>query len=128
MPLRVPFELRLPHVAMHQGAAVATSEGVLATGEGGAIVFGPYIDLPRGRYRVTWFGHGVDSPGAIAFDVHATTSDVASTGTTTNALAGKTVLADLPFVLTADTAGVELRVHSQDGGKVVLERVRLDRE
>ncbi len=128
--LRFPLHLQAIHPAVRVGKGARSREGVTATQEEGAITFGPYLTLPKGHYRLRWFGTGAPSDGEIAFDVGGNngkdlfgqTSVPASRLATTQ----HGQLIELEFDLTRTTSGIEFRSYSRGGGRVTLEEVVLD--
>ena len=93
------------------------------------VIFGPYITLPRGKYRLTWFGNGIPSPGEIKFFVVAKgTEKIAEASVLATKLSttrGK--LVEISFKLDAPREGVEFSVYSQDGGRVALDDLLISR-
>jgi hypothetical protein len=126
--IRFPLVLPASHPAIRHGNVVREGRTLVATGTNGNVVFGPYVDLPAGDYRIRWLGAGIDSPGDVAFDAYA--GDAGHLGDFRIAakdLVGRDELASLSFTLPRPTRAVELRVHSGEGGRVVLRELRIER-
>jgi hypothetical protein len=129
--LRFPLRMTTSHPAIERGHAEAVDGGLLATGERGSIVYGPQVDLPKGKYRIVWTGSGVASPGQIAFDAWAGGDKPFAFGRVdARALQDRKheLLSTLHVDLAQDTPRMEFRVFSEDGGKVALEELRIERE
>jgi hypothetical protein len=125
--LRFPLRLPAKHAALRRAAAVATADGLAATGEEGTVVYGPYVRMPAGRYAVRWIGGRAGAAsGEIRFDVTANGRDVLALRTiATGELpqGDRAELVALDFDLPRETPAVELRVFSHRGGTVVLHEV-----
>ncbi len=67
-----PMHLAAKHLQLIHDKAVLAGGDLVATGEPGTIVYGPYIALPQGTYDISWIGSGVESTGEIDFVVTAT--------------------------------------------------------
>jgi hypothetical protein len=65
------FPMRLPanHLQLIRGTVAVEAEDLVATGQPGAVLSGPNIELPKGNYTATWIGHGIESSGELAFAV-----------------------------------------------------------
>jgi hypothetical protein len=128
---RTAFPLRIPatHLQLRRGKVAAQGGRLVATGETGPILYGPYIKLPRGRYTVRWTGNGIASPGEVKFLVVAEAKDILAEA----AVLAKDLpatpgpLAQLTFKLAAPRAAIELVVYSQDGGRAALDEVVIER-
>ncbi len=124
------FPLRLPVTSLLRPAKAALESGTLvATGEPGTIVFGPYIVLPPGTYELSWRGTGIDSPGHLAFSVRADhgaeiLADVVVQAKDLPREAN--TLVRLPFVLDRERSAIEFLVESADGARVILEHVTIE--
>lgn len=100
-------------------------ERVIATGEEGTIIYGPYIQLPRGAYELRWTGEGMGGPGQIVFSITADAGQEILARVAVDAAAipdhGDAVI--LPFVLDRLRSQIEFVVQSTDGGRVTLDHV-----
>ena len=67
-----PMHLPAKHLQLVHDKAVLAGGDLVATGEQGTIVYGPYIALPRGNYDISWIGNGIESTGELEFAVTAT--------------------------------------------------------
>jgi hypothetical protein len=131
LPEKLKFPLRFPatHALIRRHHGEISGDQVIATGEVAAIVYGPYLELPKGKYRIVWTGSGVDSPGQIAFDAFAERT-LAFDRSPSHALAQRqhASLTTLHIELARDTSHVEFRVFSEDGGRVALEELLIEQE
>ena len=128
---RFPMHVRSVHAALSPGQAEEREGALVATGEEGAIVFGPYIELPRGSYRVRWRGAALGPEGELGFDV------IAADGAPTLAQWSSPVadlsspgpgdLASLKVTLSASTPKIETRVFSRGGARVRLDELVIER-
>jgi hypothetical protein len=129
---RVRFPLRYPatSTALSRGKIVEAQGAIAATGEEGTVMFGPYVDLPRGDYTARWTGRGLDSPGELGFDVVARggVDTLAQWSTTTGVLSRNphSEIAILEFSIPTGAHAVEARIFSRGGAKVVLEELSLE--
>jgi hypothetical protein len=124
-----PMHIAATHLQMKRANATVEAGRLVATGEGGTIIFGPYIKLPRGSYTVRWYGNGIASPGRIQFFVAAEGKDVLA--------AGSYAVAELPtapgeiarlrFKLQESRPAIEFAVRSEAGGRVALDEVVIER-
>ena len=80
---------RFPQLA-HWGAFTALVENgrLIATGEPGALVFGPYLQLPAGEYELRWLGRALGTGGKIGFSVTAESRTMSAAEEVTRRLAG----------------------------------------
>jgi hypothetical protein len=127
---RFPMEIAATHLQMRRSQSVVEGGAVVATGTPGTVIFGPYIALPRGDYELVWIGRGLDTPGEIAFTVHA--AGGANVFAKQQAPAGGLPrapgeLARLAFRLKRTRDGVEFLVRSSGGARVELHRLVLYR-
>ncbi len=129
-PAAFPMRIPATHLQLRRGKVAEEGGRLVATGETGPIVYGPYIKLPRGRYTVRWSGNGLASPGEIKL--------LAIAGGGKEILAERAVLAsqlpaapgplpELTFKIGRPRDAVELMVYSQDGGRVALDEVVIER-
>jgi hypothetical protein len=101
-------------------------------GKPGEVVYGPYVNLSRGRYRLTWFG---ELPGA---DAHAIHFSVTGTGGRhlLGATDGRTVtppdgqaapIATIDFQVKVPVPGVNFVVEQRGQAHATLTHFRLER-
>jgi hypothetical protein len=126
--MRFPFRLDATHVLFRRALGIEEGGAVVSNGEPGVVLYGPYVKVPRGDYRVLWTGSGRGGDGEIVFDVApnakvATESRVRASDLAPGAHAE---LAKLAFSL-PDTSVVEFRVRSDLGGRVAVESIVLER-
>ena len=127
--LRFPLRLPAGHLALHRGVVALEAGHLVATGQPGYIVFGPYLRLPRGAYRVVWHGSAVASSGDLTFTVAADFGrDVLARANVPAAAIGNdhTTLVELSFVLDRARDTVEFPILSADGARVSLDDVVLE--
>jgi hypothetical protein len=136
LPLRdgddARFPMRLPSTsfALHRREVARDGTSMVATGNEGFVLYGPYMTLPAGTYEVSWIGSGVDSPGDITFsadiefgkNVLASQKRVAAQIGTTRG-----ELARLRFTLPVRSEAVEFPVFSTAGGRVRLDELVLEK-
>jgi hypothetical protein len=128
-PLHVPAT----YLQLRRDKAVVESGDLAATGEPGTVVYGPYIELPKGAYTATWTGNGIESPGQIVFYVTGAERDAwrnLAAPITREAIqipkeTGE--LVRLPFTLKRAARGVEFKVESRDGARVALHELVVER-
>ena len=125
------FPLRIPatHLQLRRGKATAEGGRLVATGETGPIVYGPYITLPRGRYTVRWYGSGIASPGEVKCLVTAEAKDtlVERSQLAAKLPAGPGPLCEATFRLPRSRGAIELVLYSQDGGRAALDEIVIER-
>jgi len=125
-----PVRIAATHLQLRHGKAAVDGGRLVATGETGTVVYGPYITLPRGRYTVRWYGSGMSSPGALKFLVTAEGKDVL---VETTVVAGSMParsgqVAQVTFKLPASREAIELVVYSEGGGRLVLDEIVIERQ
>ena len=136
--LRFPLRLAATHLAFHRGVVAAEPDRLVATGQPGYVVFGPYLRLPRGDYRVAWRGSpivsggvsGGASGGSLTFSVTADASKhvLARSVIATSAIrADHAVLVELAFTVENAREGVEFPIASAGGARVALDELVLER-
>jgi hypothetical protein len=136
----LPLPLRLPatHLALHRGVVAPEAGRLVATGQPGYVVYGPYLKLPRGTYRVVWSGSAITSPGAspgaspgeLTFTVAADLGqDVLAKATISAGAIGsrRAPLVELSFTLDRARDSVEFPIWSAGGARVALDDVVLER-
>ncbi|HWU87819.1 MAG TPA: hypothetical protein VN253_11115 [Kofleriaceae bacterium] len=126
------FPLRLPatHLQLRRGQVALEAGRMVATGEQGYVLYGPYMKLPAGHYDVRWTGSGIDSPGYLMFIVAADVGHEELTRVTVAARdleRARTELAHLSFEIGRSRDAVELTVFSQGGARVALDEVVIER-
>ena len=125
------FPLRLPatHLQLLRAMARVEAGDIVATGEQGTVLYGPYIDLPKGHYTVTWTGNRIESAGQIGFTVTGGGGVLARTVTlTANELPKeRSELVHLSFTIGRAKSGVEFVVASQSGGRIALHELVIER-
>jgi len=113
-------------------ANIALEAGKLvATGEQGYALYGPYMKLPKGTYEVSWIGSGIDTPGVVTFLVDA---DVGKAELARIAVPAAelgrgphTELKRLSFKLDRMREAVEFPVFSAGGARVQIEAVVVEK-
>lgn len=130
--LKMPLHLRATHPQIARGEVVAEGGALVATGKDGALVSGPYLVLPKGRYRAVWIGSGVeDATGELVFDATVDRAKIELAHRTVEAAEIAAVhdglLVSLDFELASTVRGVELRVFARGGARVKLDELVLDR-
>lgn len=130
------FPIRIPatHLQLRHGNVALESGELVATGAPGTIVFGPYIDLPKGDYIVTWLGSGIASTGQIVFGVTGTPSGASQrrlvprvTREAHDIPVGRGELVRFTFTIKRAVAGLEVVVETAGGGRVSLHELVIDR-
>jgi hypothetical protein len=129
------FPIWLPaiHRQLLHGSVKLERGQLVATGDAGLVVYGPYIDLPKGEYVATWMGNAVDSPGTLTFRVASgfgkrkLTTPIKIEANAVTKTRG--VVMRIPFKLRTPQPNVDFRVWSEGGARVslhelVIERVR----
>lgn len=128
--LRFPLQLPATHLALHRGAVALEADQLVATGQPGYVVFGPYLRLPAGAYRVVWRGSGIASPGDLTFTVAADVGrDVLARTAVPARAIGKdhTTLVELTFVLDRTREALEFPILSAGGARVALDELVIER-
>lgn len=125
-----PMRIAATHLQLQHGKVLAEGTRLVATGETGTVVYGPYVKFPRGRYVVHWNGSGIASPGEIKFLVTADGKDVlAETSMPAIKISPSPgELAKVAFKIPAPREAIELVVYSQDGGRVALDEIVIERK
>jgi len=128
--LRFPLRLPATHLAFHRGHVALEAGRLAATGEPGHVLFGPYLRLPAGAYRVVWRGGGIASPGDLTYTVAADLGrDVLARATVPARAIGAdpTTLVELTFVTERTRETVEFPILSADGARVALDELVIER-
>ena len=122
--LRFPLHISALNPSVRRAAVSETADGLAATGDEGTLVYGPYLRLPKGAYRVRWIGTGESSVGGVLFDVsiEGGREVVAVRKRPAAELAGirHGEVVSLDFDLPKDTAGVELRIFGYGGATLAV--------
>lgn len=96
---------------------------IQTTGISGVLVYGPYIELPRGRFHVSFSLSGIFSLGQSHFTVTADRSPIKSIGAGTLNDFGPNGTVDLEFTLTESTKDIEFRVEVDAESNFELGRI-----
>jgi hypothetical protein len=127
---RATFPMRLPatHLQLIRGNAAVESDDLVATGEPGAVVSGPNIELPKGSYTATWIGRGVASSGELALSVTSRRRRVlASTALDAARISrDRGELARLAFTVDRPQNRIEFRIESAGGARVSLHELVIE--
>ena len=130
---RMSFPFRLPasHIAFIQAKAAVEGGRLVATGEEGFIVYGPYLSLPKGKFRIQWLGSGIESAGDVTFAVTMKYGEVklseARVAVPGGSAPPRSVLVSSVIELPEGGAGVEFRAYSNGGAKVVLDELLIEK-
>ena len=133
--LRLPLHMNAAFPQLRRVKGEAVGAAVAATGEEGCVVFGPYMELPRGRYLLRWTGSVDGMNGEVDFDVTIKNSitgkpdvimtrSIAAVGSP-HGHTGELIRMELDFK--APVHDFEARVFSRAGAKVILEELVLER-
>lgn len=131
--IHFPFRFRITHPQVGRVDTVVREEDdtVVATGAEGWIAYGPFITLPPGKFRVTWFGSGIDSEGTLTFDVvteygkNVFGAAKLAPESLPKTEGGKLVALDID--LPKRTQGIELRIASAGGARAAIEAVTIEK-
>jgi hypothetical protein len=66
-----PLRIEANNLQLLHDKAALDHDQLVSTGDDGIMVYGPYMSLPRGRYRVTWRGRALADTGKVGFAVNA---------------------------------------------------------
>lgn len=126
------FPLRFPatHRQLVRDRAAAEAGELVATGEPGTVLFGPYIALPRGSYEASWLGGGVGRGGRITFAARAGSRDLAPPVVVEAADLARRhgELVRLSFTLKRARTDIEFPIESAGGGRVSLHELVIERK
>lgn len=125
---RFPLHFSALGLQLKHANARVDRDTVVATGDPGAVIYGPYIELPAGSYELTWEGKGMESDGQIGFSVRAQAGQEILVNRVVKARTlprSRTVLTRLQFVLDRPRSGIEFVVESGGGGLVALRQLVL---
>ncbi|MGE0867997.1 MAG: sulfatase [Kofleriaceae bacterium] len=123
---RLPLRIAATSAELRRGNVTVSSGGLIATGEPGTLVYGPYLQLPKGKYDLTWLGRRIDAMGKLGFRVMADSGRevIAQAILEANEIPPKgTALIHVPFALDRQRSQIEFVVESSDGGRVVLDEL-----
>jgi hypothetical protein len=128
---RFPIWISAIHPQLMHGNVELQGSALVATGTKGIVVYGPYIDLPKGKYVATWMGNGVESTGELTFRVTSgfgrrklakpITLDASTIPR------GRHAVVRIPFTLKRPIDNVDFRVFSAGGGRVSLHELMIER-
>ena len=110
-----------------------TDGAIESTGKSGALLYGPYTDLPPGQYLIRWMGRagpgGPDFLGTIdvAYDSGAVVVARSDVARKLPAQSGEGELAAIQFALDRETPLVEFRFFVNEGAVVLIEEVTVER-
>jgi SAM-dependent methyltransferase len=127
----------------YDGAALATEighrEGPLIVSDGikaGFVQFGPYVNVPAGKYKANWFGRidtrdcQTPSAGHVDATTHKGTVVLGKSGISSSERSKDTLghapIAGLEFSLDGPTVDLELRLFTNPGVRVHLSHLTLD--
>ncbi|HTR49087.1 MAG TPA: hypothetical protein VMJ10_00190 [Kofleriaceae bacterium] len=129
------FPIRLPatHLQIRRAHVAVSADDLIATGEQGTLVYGPYVDLPKGHYTATWIGNGMESVGQITFHITSLVHDgphrllASVTRDAKDISRTRSELVRFSFDLKHAQRGVELQIESVGGARVSLHELVIDR-
>jgi glycosyltransferase involved in cell wall biosynthesis len=98
------------HPALHSQVAEAVDGGFGTNGTQGFLVYGPYVDLPAGSYRVNLYGEAPEPSDARYDVVAAQGADVLAEGTLPGPGAESPLLLSRDVALPQGTSGLEIRL------------------
>lgn len=126
---RFPLSIAADHVALRRGKVAPVNGRMVATGEEGYIMFGPYMKLPKGTYALRWSGSTLGTEGVITFIVAADVGkhEIKRIAVEVKDLPAGGELVRIPFVLNRKRVDVEFTVYSAGGGRVALDEMILER-
>jgi hypothetical protein len=127
--VRFPLRLRADHGQLRYGpAAEIVNDQVRSNGHAGIVLFGPYLAVPAGEYRIRWFGRALGPSGTAAFEVA-----IGGAGLEKQAVELRDVseshseLAVLDFELPRPARDLETRVFSHGGARFQLDEILIER-
>ncbi len=133
--LRLPLHMNAAFPQLRRVKGEPAGDRVVATGEEGCVVFGPYMELPKGRYVMRWIGSVEGTSGDVGFDVlvkspitgkpEMVVERAASVAALPHGAPGELIRLQLDFKSPAHD--FEARVFSRGGAKVTLDELVLDR-
>jgi hypothetical protein len=126
----LPLTLASTNLRVRRGNVTLVDHRLIATGDPGPVVYGPYLKLPAGSYVVTWNGEGVASQGKVTFSVRADSggevlASRAFDATTLPANPGD--LTRLEFSLDRLRYEIEFVVESGGGARVALDKILVEK-
>jgi glycosyltransferase involved in cell wall biosynthesis len=117
----------LPGYQMRTQCGLPCGATVMTTGAGGTLLYGPYIPLRAGSYRLQITG-AVLAGHSGSFGVEVTSDHAGAlhfTNRCDNIAAQEGVLVDCPFDLQLAARNVEIRCHVESGCNMRLDSVRI---
>jgi hypothetical protein len=130
---RATFPMRIPatNLQLVRGKVAALAGELVATGEPGMVLHGPYLELPKGDYEVRWIGHGLAAAGQLAFSVTLSGGHkVLAHGVldTRQVPRGEAELIRLAFRLDRARNNLEFPIESSGGGRVSLHELVIEKQ
>jgi len=131
--LKLPWDAPAANPQMFSRIIEPTAQKTFEfSGKLGETVYGPYVNLNRGRYRLTWFGQ---SPGADAHAVHFSVTGTGGRhllgevdGHTAISPDGQAVpVATIEFQIKMPVPGVNFVVEQRGQARATLTHFRLER-
>lgn len=131
--IHFPLRFRITHPQVGRVDTVVREEDdtIVLTGVEGWAAYGPFLTLPPGKFRVTWFGSGIDSEGTLTFDIVTEYGKhVFGERKLTATSIGKTEggkIVEIDIDLPKQVQGIELRIDSKGGARAVIEAVSVEK-
>lgn len=131
--LKLPWEAPAANPQMFSRVIEPTAQKTFEfNGKPGETVYGPYVNLNRGLYRLTWFGQ---SPSTDAHEIHFTVTDTGGRhllgevdGHTVTSTNGEALpLATIDFQIKMPVPGVNFVVEQRGQAQATLTHFRLER-
>src|SRR5690606_32959440 len=123
-PPAFPLQIAATSLLFRRGNVVEQNGRLVATGEQGTLLYGPYIKMLEGTYELHWTGRPQGSTGELLFSVRAGSELVAFARVAVQALPTRaSELVRLPFALDRTRYEVELVVEATAGTQVALDHV-----
>jgi hypothetical protein len=126
------FDVTIPaaHPILQTRATTPTPQGALiATGEADTVLWGPWVELDAGHYRIEWYGsvapRGPKERGTLDVITDAGKTTLAQMDLKVTDSATERLLGGLNFELDRLVKNIEFRVRVQEHSGVVLTRLRL---
>lgn len=109
-----------------------TDKGFASKGPDGCLQFGPYIDLPQGTYRATWYGRMNEPGGSVIIEAaHRGNPRVLAQREIELPAVASTDddhrLFELTFSDAIDLKGLEVRAHVRKNARITIDRVVIQR-
>ncbi len=124
-----PMRLAAAHLQLVPSEATVSGTELNATGNEGTVVYGPYIELPKGRYTATWIGRRVESPGNLEFKVTANGRNLVppTFHAAAQLPAQRGELTRVSFVIGPRRSNIEFPVTSGGGARVSLHELVIEK-